>query len=356
MEAQATSFGWLAIRNFTYCLSTHPDPPNKPLGVQPNRTKIATLNSLDEAEKRLTGMGDSVVVLYHPEDTNRALAWCNTLVAFQSTKHVQCHTALPTCQRCDAVREKSKGLTQQQGSKGSKKPSKRLGEQKASPKEGTERVDEKGLLPLQKRGKGNNDPSDPWIPLPGDGATGQSQSKRHPQPVEESDISSPPHQDSPSTFTAGRQFGSSSDLAGNADPENDPELEAAISEFQDYCENKLTLAVRADCPLHLVRDWSDEPPFDLHRFCMSLRGSDGSTLHTGPGPGTSIAGGGNKGGQQEIKGGGEEAKRFPDPAGGNGGGGGSPKGVVDPNDPVVPFLSADTGDASKGQPQTGNKK
>ncbi len=57
------------------------------------------------------------------------------------------------------------------------------------------------------------------------------------------------------------------------DASSDPELEAAISEFQDYCENKLTLAVRADCPLHIVQSWSDEPPFDLHRFCMSFAGT-----------------------------------------------------------------------------------
>ncbi len=65
---------------------TPPDPPTKPRGIQPKGKN--TINADDASKKRLTGMGDSVVVLYHPENTNKAIAWCNTLVAFQSTEHV----------------------------------------------------------------------------------------------------------------------------------------------------------------------------------------------------------------------------------------------------------------------------
>lgn len=58
-------------------------------------------------------------------------------------------------------------------------------------------------------------------------------------------------------------------------------LEPALREFQEYCEKKLTLAVRADCPLHVVQDWNDEPPFDLVRFCMASSADDGFTLDPG---------------------------------------------------------------------------
>ena len=51
MYLQATSFGWLAIRNFTYCLSSQPDPPNKPRGVQPKKEAYTSLNAAAAAAK-----------------------------------------------------------------------------------------------------------------------------------------------------------------------------------------------------------------------------------------------------------------------------------------------------------------
>lgn len=376
MEAQANSFGWLAIRNFTYCLSSHPDPPDKPRGVQP---KFSSLDSLDTGEKRLTGMGDSVVVLYHPENTNKAIAWCNTLVAFQSTRHVQCHTALPTCQRCEAVRSKNSTIASvaaaqsgrddstSGGKKGSKAPSKKFGQNvqpqqkgtitgQKSNKEtvGTVASDYSDLVALRRRGIGNKDPNDPWVPLPGtEDDKSQPQPQSQSQPQSESQPQAQP-QTQPSSQTEGasqppkgtvpRTFGSLT-TASDINAENDPELEAAISEFQDYCENKLTLAVRADCPLHIVRHWSDEPPFDLQRFCMSMLGSDGSTLHTGS-AGTRIQGqeaadgkGGTSSGNDQLAAPGRGNSNL---SGGQSGMVGQtdennePKGVVDPNDPVIP--------------------
>lgn len=238
-------------------------------------------------------MGDSVVVLYHPEQINKAIAWCNTLVAMQSGKNVKCHVALPTCQRCDAVRSSSSSLSSSPSNSGieadpkagSKAPSGRLGKKTLS---------NGGLITLEKRAS-KTDPNDPSI--------------------------SPP----PSGMAA-RPFGKDEDYS------YDPELEPAIAEFQDYCENKLTLAVRADCPFHLVKGWSDEPPFDLHRFCMSLKGSDGHTLHT-----EGRAEDGGVGGK--VKGGQGGAAR---------GGGGA--GSMDPNDPIVPFPD----DQPQPQPQQQN--
>ncbi|SPO26941.1 uncharacterized protein UTRI_10410_B [Ustilago trichophora] len=341
MVAQASSFGWLASRNFTYCQSDQPDPPDKPRGIQP---KFNAHNT--PGEKRLTGMGDSVVVLYHPEKTNKALAWCNTLVAIQDTEHVQCHIALPTCQRCEAKRSKpgypngvKGGGTNVAGVTGGRVPAEKPGNNHAGTRKepkGTEKEGYDGLKPLQKRGQGASDPNNKWVPLPGqqDPAAPGVAAPAVPNP--QANVVQPqpqPHPTRPSR----------SSYVPDADDLNDPELEAALSEFQDFCENKLTLAVRADCPLHTVSSWLDEPPFDLHRFCMELRGTDGSTLHTKPGRGgfslneadtnapaapmtpggTDVAAGGNNGG-----GGGSGAG-----AGANG----APKGVVDPNDPVVPF-------------------
>ncbi|KAF6767631.1 hypothetical protein PSEUBRA_006153 [Kalmanozyma brasiliensis GHG001] len=224
--AQANSFGWLAIRNFTYCLSTSPDPPNKPRGIQPKRDMYTPV------DRASSGMGDSVVVLYHPEETSRPIAWCNTLVAFQSMPHVRCHGALPTCQRCDAVRsptDRGASWGQEVRDGASRAPSGKLGQ--------STRVKSNSYdsPTLQRR------TDDALQALPGQSYSGP---RLTPRP-----------------------FGSTvvhNDLASDA------ELEAAISEFQDFCENKLTLAVRADCPLHVVRSWYDEPPFDLHRFCMAL--------------------------------------------------------------------------------------
>lgn len=277
MYLQATSFGWLAIRNFTYCLSSQPDPPNKPRGVQPKKEAYTSLNAAAAAAKVRTGTGDSVVVLYHPENTNKAIAWCNTLVAFESTKHINCHVALPTCQRCDAVRSK-KGVENQQAgadhgqsSKDTKDksldkaPSAKLGQPKeanANAKAPAAPSTDKGGL--VRRG-GVIDPDDPLVALPDD-----TQSEGPPASSGRLDTG-------PQRLSA-RPFGSSTIV--EADASIDPELEAAIAEFQDYCENKLTLAVRADCPLHIVKGWADEPPFDLQHYCMSMRGSDGSTLHT----------------------------------------------------------------------------
>ncbi|CDW97094.1 hypothetical protein [Sporisorium scitamineum] len=380
MEAQANSFGWLAIRNFTYCLSSNPDPPNKPRGVQPKQSALATTGSDKPTTK--TGMGDSVVVLYHPEITNKAIAWCNTLVAFQSTEHVQCHIALPTCQRCEAVRSKDGSRTTDAGKdggqveKGSKAPSGKLGQ----PKTRKDLIDADGahdaFLPLRRRGAGASDPNDPLIALPGGSdpnAKPQLQTQPQPQPQPQTQpqpAAQPATEASSSTqpntqpkSTASRPYDSS--VTVDVDASSDPELEAAISEFQDYCENKLTLAVRADCPLHIVKNWTDEPPFDLHRFCMSLRGTDGYTLHTPNSPSTSL---GNLGVAESNPGGqpGGDAKSSDGKEAGSGSGSGSAKsrtgqstgndkgkgsdggdktgagesavvGALDPNDPLVPY-------------------
>lgn len=297
MQASANSFGWLAIRNFTYCLSDRPDPPDKPRGVQPKTNTAPSLSGSTAQTQRLTGMGDSVVVLYHPEQTNKAIAWCNTLVAMQSGKNVKCHIALPTCQRCDAVRSPTTTplKPQEEREMGSKAPSGRLGEKRtaASPLVPAGGAADKQLVALRRRAStGKTDPNDPLIPPP------QSYEK-----------------------TIGKPFG-----RGDEYP-FDPELEPAIAEFQDYCENKLTLAVRADCPFHLVKGWSDEPPFDLHRFCMSLMGNDGHTLHT--------EGGGGKPAPLKVIGNGARV-------GGEGG-------ILDPNDPIVP--SRDGSPAPLQQPR-----
>lgn len=362
LQAQANSFGWLAIRNFTYCMGDSPDPPTKPRGIQPKGKN--TINADDASKKRLTGMGDSVVVLYHPENTNKAIAWCNTLVAFQSTEHVQCHTALPTCQRCDAVREKngvkSMSLGGVHAGKG-KAPSGKLGRKKHKKMHkkmesiGLEGEDA-GLVALQKRDeskqqegtktgsgtttandagqRGGADPNDPWIPGP------DSETKPDINPVASTHGTTP------------RPLGSTTTTTADNPPDNtfseDPELEAAISEFQDYCESKLTLAVRADCPLHLVKGWLDEPPFDLHRFCMALKGSDGYTLHTVPAP--DLDDGGKAGGNDGAGKNGAATKGKPAAVqggtsggaqtGGRGDGGtatGGGGGQFDPNDPLVPL-------------------
>lgn len=229
--AQANSFGWLAIRNFTYCLSTSPDPPNKPRGIQPKRELFTPV------DRESSGMGDSVVVLYHPEQTDRPIAWCNTLVAFQSMPHVRCHAALPTCQRCDAVRsptERTASSGEGYGGSGSRAPSGKLGQRTRA------KTDSSDGPKLQRRA------DDSLQALPGQ----TSGPRLTPRPLGSTVVIN--------------------DLA------SDPELEPAISEFQDFCENKLTLAVRADCPLHIVKSWFDEPPFDLHRFCMSLTAPQGS--------------------------------------------------------------------------------
>ena len=392
MEAQANSFGWLAIRNFTYCLSDRPDPPDKPRGIQPSNKSPGDLGS---GQERLTGIGDSVVVLYHPDNTNQAISWCNTLVAFQSTKHVQCHKALPTCQRCDAVRDTNakKSGTNVVGASnpeaveagasvegsGRKAPSKRLGGglhqakakkqseqlQQVQPQDGLVKQSEQpvppsdlnsGLVPLQKRDETAQDPNDPWVSLSDTEAGGKSQSQPQPQPVPQFQPGSQPKDTVPRPFGISSTLSSSTsndDDASALDPSEDPELEAAISEFQDYCENKLTLAVRADCPLHLVKEWLDEPPFDLHRFCMSLRGADGYTLHDNPSRHRARVEA-----PSEVDMGKQGGQRFPNnPAAvgnarqyyggglGNavGGGVGELSGVVDPNDPVIPYPSDNFG-------------
>ncbi|SJX62646.1 uncharacterized protein SRS1_13433 [Sporisorium reilianum f. sp. reilianum] len=369
MEAQANSFGWLAIRNVTYCLSDNPDPPNKPRGVQP---KASPLGSGAPTSKRLTGVGDSVVVLYHPENTNKAIAWCNTLVAFQSTDHVKCHIALPTCQRCDAVRKTTGAGSMTAGTQGAqtkvgkrnRAPSGRLGQPRTQQtRVGTDSSYD-ALVALQKRGVGGPDPNDPWVPAP-DGNDAKANAQPQPQPAAQPGTA-PSTAYQPNTqpkSTTPRTYASS--VTVDDDASADPELEAAISEFQDYCENKLTLAVRADCPLHIVKSWTDEPPFDLHRFCMSLRGTDGYTLHTtgdasnAPAADVGAAAGSNTDGQSSGDGKGSTGatgaahKGGKDKGNGKGGGiGGDQTGVgagaLDPNDPLVPF-PADNGKAS---PQT----
>ncbi len=45
-----------------------------------------------------------------------------------------------------------------------------------------------------------------------------------------------------------------------------PRTRSCNLRIQDYCENKLTLAVRADCPLHLVKGWLDERPLTCTDF------------------------------------------------------------------------------------------
>ena len=165
MQAQANSFGWLAIRNFTYCLSSSPDPPDKPRGVQPSKRTFAD----EKPSKQLTGIGDSVVVLYHPENTNKAIAWCNTLVAFQSTEHVKCHIALPTCQRCDAVRDVTKAAAVPvvggpKAGRENKAPSGKVGTaagiQQARP------PSDDDLVPLRRRDGRTYDPDDPLVKDP----------------------------------------------------------------------------------------------------------------------------------------------------------------------------------------------
>ncbi|SNX85407.1 uncharacterized protein MEPE_04116 [Melanopsichium pennsylvanicum] len=379
MEAQANSFGWLAIRNFTYCLSSNPDPPNKPLGVQPTKQMTSKLNG---AKKELTGMGDSVVVLYHPEETTRAIAWCNTLVAMQSTDHMICHMAVPTCQRCEAVRSKStsggdkikvasgeggvvgKVVVQtksaQEGNNEdqqvNKAPSKKLGQsnEQSSAKErkdgGTSKTNtgdshsgDKNLVALLKRDQGSNVPNVPLGILSDSSSAGKT-----PRPfgsISSSDLES-------RLSSADDSYAASGDI----DPLSDPELRSAILEFQDYCENKLTLAVRADCPLHTVKDWADEPPFDLHRFCMTMHSVPPQSLHSEPDLGSSRPDGteeGNSGKSQPKQSGGDDK--------GDAGDGGriekvgkgetgmqaktSAKGVVDPDDPWIPY--PDDGGTSK---------
>lgn len=286
---QAESFGWLAIRNLTHCLSPSSDslisdPPNKPRGIQPPTAK--TSNSDGSTRKRLTGMGDSVVVLYHPEMTNKALAWCNTLVAFESMDHVKCHMAVPTCQRCDAVRSKKPGGGTAIKGKKEKAPNKKLGDQ--PPASGRAAVDIGNIVQLHKR------------------ANEQPYSNDH------SDTDQP-------RLGSPRPFGSST----FQHPSSDPELEEATAEFQDFCENKLTLAVRADCPLHLVQGWQDEPPFDLMRFCMKFKGSDGYTLHENTEPKQDQEQGGEANGDDAAKEGGADQSK-------------GKKAAFDPNDPVVP--------------------
>ncbi|KAJ9480368.1 hypothetical protein PHBOTO_003588 [Pseudozyma hubeiensis] len=148
----------------------------------------------------------------------------------------------------------------------------------------------------------------------------------------------------------GRLFGSAIDV--DVDASSDPELQAAISEFQDYCENKLTLAVRADCPLHIVKGWKDEPPFDLQRYCMSLKGTDGSTLHTNDDPNSSSGEPSNHAGGTTRNDGAGKPSEDQTPAPKEGQEGSQPKfgpgaegarGVVDPDDPVIPFPLAEGG-------------
>ncbi|TKY86268.1 hypothetical protein EX895_005093 [Sporisorium graminicola] len=387
MKAQANSFGWLAIRNVTYCLSSDPDPANKPRGVQPKTNNFASLGSGAPTTKQLTGMGDSVVVLYHPENTNKAIAWCNTLVAFQSTEHVKCHIALPTCQRCDAVRSKdgtedrvatteaTKGREREEIGK-NRAPSGKLG-QPRTPKiqAGTDGYYDT-LVALQRKGAGGRDPNDPWVRAPGEsdqtakpqaGTQPQTQPQPASQHAAEAFYSSTQPDSQPGSTP--RQ-GYESSIPVDVDASTDPELEAAISEFQDYCENKLTLAVRADCPLHMVRSWTDEPPFDLQRFCMTLRGANGYTLHTTDRPSTSPSYGGLQAsstgaqmggdGQSEIgnvaggitgtagtvgKGGSNDTGKSKGSIGGdkNRVDGTSAAGALDPNDPLIPFPTDDDG-------------
>lgn len=230
-KAQSDSFGWFALRDFTYCLGGKaPDPLSRRLGLnspQPPTTAGAITPDSGGAVERMIGTGDSVVVLYHPRHKNKPIAWCNTLVAFSSTAHVSCHRALPTCQRCDALPDNTTTTTT---------------------------------------------------------ATPSQQHIHHPH-AGASKLATPPFHKRQNVDTS---------------PEADTQdLQKAIHEFQDYCENKLTLAVRADCPLHIVQDWNDEPPFDLVRFCMASSADDGFTLNP------------------------KLAKA-------------KPKGVVDPNDAIVP--------------------
>lgn len=321
MQAQANSFGWLAIRNVTYCLSAQPDPLNKPRGIQPKAAPLASTNS------HATGTGDSVVVLYHPENTNKAIAWCNTLVAFQDTEHVKCHVALPTCQRCDAVRNTSAGVGGGDGSILAGTLLLKGDETSAPAAKMSRRGTDAGRTALQS-------PSDPLSPLAGGDPNFQLDSQSNSQPDKQRPVRTP--------RPFGKPFKPVHDNVAS-----DPELEAAISEFQDYCENKLTLAVRADCPLHIVQSWSDEPPFDLHRFCMSLQGSPkGSKQHTSDDDSLDAASKIEK--PDDRKGSkardGAEKGRDGDPAG-DGGENGLKKGAFDPNDPVVP-ISNDGGEGA----------
>ncbi|GAK65218.1 uncharacterized protein PAN0_008c3435 [Moesziomyces antarcticus] len=324
MEAHAQSFGWLAIRNFTFCMSRHPDPPNKPLGIQPTGT---TLSTSDRRKPRTTGMGDSVVVLYHPEQPQQPIAWCNTLVAFTSTKHMKCHTALPTCQRCDAVRSgqeggkngqpaqaappagaQAAGQSAGQGKAQDSKPANQPESDQGIPRRrldppATQDQDDKGLVSLTRRGETTSS-------QPGKDPTSQPQDK------------------------TARSFGTPSS-SSSQDFLADATLQEAIHEFQDFCENKLTLAVRADCPLHVVRGWLDEPPFDLHRFCSSQQGN--VWVHHGPRHRDSNADASAQSKDDQGKGStkqpepvtGEARSRNVDPH--------YERGAFDPNDPIVPW-------------------
>lgn len=318
MQAQANSFGWLAIRNVTYCLSSQPDPPNKPRGIQPKSPQLVSTNS------HATGTGDSVVVLYHPENTNRAIAWCNTLVAFQDTEHVKCRVALPTCQRCDAVRNTSTEAVQ--GDRGMLAGTLLLKSDRSSVP--ARKMRRRGSTGTGRTARQRRTPGDRLSPLPGNPKI-ETDKQRTSQPDKHAPIRSP------------RPFGSPS-MPVHDDASSDPELEAAISEFQDYCENKLTLAVRADCPLHIVQSWSDEPPFDLHRFCMSLQGPPKtSTRHTSGGDSLEAASKTEKpDGKADITAGDKAEKSKDEGSAGGGGGNGLKKGAFDPNDPVVPIPDA----------------
>ncbi|GAC94437.1 hypothetical protein PHSY_002008 [Pseudozyma hubeiensis SY62] len=331
MYSQATSFGWLAIRNFTYCLSPNPDSPNKPRGAQPPREIYTSLSTSASSQKVPIGTGDSVVVLYHPENTNKAIAWCNTLVAFQSMDHVNCHSAFPTCQRCDALRSKkhAEGKNGQaaEGERASKAPSGKLGMPKPVKAAG-------GPVQRDIGGVEANHPSD--------GSAQRTQLQALPGTA--------------SRETTMRLFGSTADV--DVDASSDPELEAAISEFQDYCENKLTLAVRADCPLHIVKGWKDEPPFDLQRYCMSLKGTDGSTLHTNDDPNSSSGEPGDPAGSTTRNDGTEKPGEAETPSKEGqenshlkvGPGAEGARGVVDPDDPVIPLPVAEGGPPSTSPP------
>lgn len=333
MYSQATSFGWLAIRNFTYCLSPNPDPPNKPRGAQPPREIFTTLTTSASSNKVPIGTGDSVVVLYHPENTNKAIAWCNTLVAFQSMDHVNCHSAFPTCQRCDALRSKKRAV----GKNGQETEGERASNKAPSGKLGMPKAVKAGVGPV-RRDIGGVEASHP-----SEGSADRTQLQTLPG--------------NESRGTTARLFGSSTDV--DVDASSDPELEAAISEFQDYCENKLTLAVRADCPLHIVRGWKDEPPFDLQRYCMSLKGTDGSTLHTNEDPNSSSGEPSDPAGSTTRNDGAAKPGEAQTPAPKQGqedsqpqvgpGAEGS-RGVVDPDDPVIPFPAAKDGPPSTSQP------
>ncbi|ETS59491.1 hypothetical protein PaG_06410 [Moesziomyces aphidis] len=320
MEAHAQSFGWLAIRNFTFCLSREPDPPNKPLGTQPEGNSLGTS---DRRKPRTTGMGDSVVVLYHPEQPQQPIAWCNTLVAFTSTQHMRCHTALPTCQRCDAIRS-----GQQAGKDGQPAP--------AAPPAGAQAAG-------QSAGQGKAQDSDPAShPSPENGArrrldppATQDQDDRGLVSLTKRDTSSAPGQNStpqPASDKTAQPFGTPRS-ATSQDFLADATLQEAIHEFQDFCENKLTLAVRADCPLRVVRGWLDEPPFDLHRFCSSQQGD--VWVHHGPRhPNAGIStqskddqGKGSTKQPEPVTG--EVRSRNVDPH--------YERGAFDPNDPIVPW-------------------